>query len=309
MTKAIGGADEFAQSLARTACAQIVYATAEQISAKRPAKAAGSARPVKPVTPQTVHLTEGVASSLADIAHAFIEHVGRLANARTELAGRTKSSFPDVIGAIRSLSSITGSDMRDLARYMAVTEVPFPYTVPQFPVMPRHSKKADGVFIGDHGDARKRTYIDAWMPPLPSKHTYVETPIYVNNGARKRTAAEMGEQRRRVGNTLARLKEAQGRSDDTQHVLAAAAAAAPENPFLAPPTVGTSRIYDEDMAGDARDLTERDDALTADALDSNADVVEVAKSSGSDMKKAKIERILTDAERNATTAISSTPTS
>lgn len=304
-----GGEESFAQALGRTACAQIIYAQAERISSRSaPRNARTHSRTTRPLSAAGIHATNAVADSLADIAAAFVESIGRSAAARSQLAGRASSNLVDVLGAVEAFAPVTNSTPRDLMKYAMYQEVPFPYEVPSFPVLPVAKKRKKELFVEVDREGQKpeeRPYIEQWMPPLPSAHTYVATPVFVKKDPGQRDAAEMDRQRRGVEKSLARLKEAKA-GTDRGGLLAVVAAAAPENPFLALPKVGSGRIFDEDIV-EPRELTEKPSPGTFpdDALDSNITaLVDFPKNAANDMKRAKVERILSEAGAGGTTALS-----
>lgn len=291
------GVEAFAHHLMRVVCAQIIYATAENVSSKK--SLTKNAPKKQPVSASTISVTESVIDAFADVAEAFAEALSRTANNYTEHAGRTNSTTDDVFLAVEALSHSTHSTMKDLVKYAMFTEVPFPYQVPEFPAPPPPSKKPDDLYVTseEHSEPIQRPYIEPWMPPLPSPHTYVATAVYSATNSKKKNAAEIGERRRAVEKSLAQLKEAQ-RKDDDSSLLAAVAAAVPDNPFLAPPMNGSGRIYDEDLADGPRDLIEDSYANNANTTtDSNMkDVSEiVSKTNASDQKKQRVERILAEA--------------
>lgn len=303
-----GGEESFAQALGRTACAQIIYAQAERLSAhSTPRHPRPGSRAPRPLSASSIHATHAVADALTDIAAAFIESIGRSAAARSELAGRSACNLIDVLGAVEALAPVTNSTPRDLMRYAMYQEVPFPYPVPRFPVLPVAKKRKRELFVEPPKEGEKteeKPFIEQWMPPIPSAHTYVATPVFVKKDTGKRDAAEMDRQRRGVEKSLARLKEVKagaGRGG----LLAAVAAVAPENPFMALPKVGSGRIFDEDIV-EPRELTEKtQERFPDDALDSNnTALIDVPRNAANDQKRAKVERILSEAGGIGTTAVS-----
>lgn len=297
--------DNYALSITQTAVAQIVYAQAERQSHVRQVTRPGVKTP-HPVSPSTVHVTKTVMDSLSDIVTAFIEQIGRAANSRTELTGRTKSNLIDVLYALETLSSISRSTPNDLAKYAMHQRIPFPFTVPPFPVAAPSRKPPRELYI-ETDDKRERSYIESWMPPLPSSHTYVSTAVTVNPKGKRKAPEEMREQRRSVEKSLAKLKEAQSGADREEGLMAAAAAAVPENPFLAPPKVGAGRLFDEDVAGDARDITEPATDHPDDAYDTNLNMVDMPKGAIHEQKRMRVERVLKQGGRSEAQVATSGP--
>ncbi|CAN8074218.1 unnamed protein product [Agarophyton chilense] len=291
------GVDAFTHHLMRVACAQIVYATAENVSSKK--SLTKHAPKKQPVSASTISVTNSVADSLADIAKAFIERLSNTSTRFTAHNGRTLSNVMDVLHAVEWLSHHTRSGVKDLVKYAMYTEVPFPYKVPSFPASVPVASKPDDLYVNteESNDSAMKSYVETWMPPFPSPHTYIATPVYTANG-RKKDALDVGETRRAVEKSLAQLKDSQRKDNDTTSLLAAAAAAVLDNPFLAPPVSGSKKIYDEDLADPPRDLVESGYPLDASTtIDSNMkDVSEVSgKSSSNVQKKQRVERILAEA--------------
>lgn len=305
------GEDAFARMLVQKACAQIIYAQAQRLAsrpvASRQGVKGGAAQ--RPVSASNIFATERVADALADIAQAFIMQIGRSANARTELAGRTRSNLLDVLATLQSLAPITHVNTKDLAKYALFQEIPFPHPVPAFPVLPDGKKRSREVFInhidtppeGAESKPQDYPHIEAWMPPLPSSHTYVATPVFMTTNGKNRDRNAIAEQRRRVEMSLAQLKESQRNVNGIGGALSAVASAAPANPFLVPPKVGSGHAPEERSAGDSRELVETANEAEMDARDTNTVMNEVPKSAANDQKRARVERILAEGSGVGTT--------
>lgn len=300
------GEDSFAHALGRTACAQIIYAQAEraqrQTNPKQSAGRGGSR--LRPISASTIHTTESAVEALSDIAAAFIENVGRLAARRTQLTGRTHSTLLDVLGALETLAPVTNSSPRDLARYAMYQEVPFPYEVPEFPMLPSVKKRKREVYVeAAEGESDKeKPYVEAWMPPLPSAHTYVATPVYIRKEGEGMDATAVDHQRRRVEKSLARLKEKKGRKGK-ENLMTIVAMAMPHNPFVAMPKVGNGRVFNDDVAGEAREVVD-EDLDGEEGVDSNyAGLMDAPKGAAYEQRRQRVERILAEAGVG-TTAIS-----
>lgn len=305
--------DAFVQALCRKACAQIIYAQAERQSTQTTLRQSGRAgtKP-RPVSAANIHTTESVANTFADIATGFIEKIGRLSTKSAQISGRSSCNLLDVLGALESLSPVTNSTPRDLARYCMFQEIPFPQEVPPFPVLPSSRKRRRELFIPavQDGDAngkepeKERAYIEPWMPSLPSAHTYVSTPVFVKPEDKKRDAAEVNKQRSGVEKSLAILKESRAKvaKSGKEEILAAAAVAAPRNPYLQLPKVGNGRVFDDDdQAADVRAITEPADPFPEDELDSNQPQnTDPAEAAANDQKRARVDRILAEAGGGAT---------
>jgi hypothetical protein len=327
------GAESFARAVGRVACAQVVYAQAERLAegaaASKPGgpaaglaprgtpkgKSSGAAADV--LVPSAVYSSESVADALADIAAAFITLVGRRSAARAELGGRTSAALTDVLACLEDLEPVTQSNVGDLARYVNLEEIVFPTEVPPFPAAVEQAgdgaahcspDPVDGT-AGAPGGAdvaalktASRPWIEPWMPPLPPSRTYKSTPgvlLGAGEGLTRPDRALLSTQRRQVEQSLARLKEKEHAGGGAGHVLghAAASRVLSENPFLAPPRVGSARIIDEDCdVLRVREPTEPaakpdvDDEADAGMRDSNVGLGEA-----SDPKRARVNRIFTEA--------------
>jgi Transcription factor TFIID complex subunit 8 C-term len=323
------GPEGFARALARIACAQVLYAQAERqaerarpasssggatgalkgdgTTAASPVRGTGGARGARPASaaaaaaeslpPSALHASEAVADALADIAASFILHVGLAAKARSNLAGRRGSALTDVLATLQRISPVTQSHTRDLARYAALEEIPFPSAIAPFPVpvsaatrehaMPTSGHAtADSTFTSertpgtassthsgetrvrssfepDIGDTERRAampWIESWMPPLPPARTYIKTPGVVLALEAKPDRTVLSHQRRMVEQSLAKLKQYHRDGFvESSHALA-------KNPFLAPPQFGAARIVDEHVAGPPRDPPEPVNDAELDAM-------------------------------------------
>lgn len=216
------GADAYAHSVARVACAQVLYAQAERLAEKgaKSAKSSGQGQGSTPrnsskgrstgvgadvIALSTVSVSESVADSLADIVAAFVTHLGRRASARAELGGRTFVALTDVLACLQGMAPVTKSYTLDLARYLMLEEIPFPSDVPEFPLpvplslsagsgnvnrqtplLPPDPVDGSGEGGGSGNDNVKgieeRPWIEPWMPPLPPSRTYKRTPGVVVMG-------------------------------------------------------------------------------------------------------------------------------
>lgn len=350
------GADAYAHSVARVACAQVLYAQAERLAEKgaKSAKSSGQSQASTPrnsskgrsagasadvIALSTVSVSESVADSLADIVAAFVTHLGRRASARAELGGRTFVALTDVLACLQGMAPVTKCYTFDLARYLMLEEIPFPSEVPEFPLpiplslspgegnvnghaplLPPDPVDGNGEGVGAANDSVKgladRPWIEPWMPPLPPSRTYKHTPgVVVMETAQGRGGQDRAQQakaRRQVERTLAKLKEGgvMGNSGalnpsamsvdipargfvSVSHPLA-------ENPFLAPPKVGSADVIDEDVTAIvAREPAEPVD-LTGDAKgdstmrDSNF-AGPGGPGEGTDPRKARVFKIFTEA--------------
>lgn len=339
-----GGAESYARAVARTACAQVIYAQAERDAASKAAAAGlgsggaggasatprggGGGRKVvnTAVPPSAVFASDAVADALADIALAFVTHVGERSASRAGLSGRTHAALPDVLAVLKALAPVTQSHTRDLARYALLEEIPFPVPVPVFPApVPQDGDAARGALkrssfdvvvvdpvdadsVDEDGNGKSTLppWIEPWMPPLPPSRTYKSTPGVLLNGPGtkgKPDRALLSTQRRQVEQSLARLKGKHLDGSDGAGAafggVVPATHALAENPFLAPPKVGSARIIDEDIVGGAREPTEPVEVQEGE-VDGEGDVAmrdsNAASAGGAgeptDPKRARVMRIL-----------------
>lgn len=357
------GADAYAHSVARVACAQVVYAQAERLAEKgaKSVKSSGQNQTSTPrsgakgritgtgadsIAPSSVSMSESVADSLADIAAAFVTHLGRRASARAELGGRTFVTLTDVLACLQGMAPVTKSYAHDLARYLMLEEIPFPSEVPEFPLpVPLHGTHGgnqangqasplppdpvdgseDGVGTAHESTkgVAKRPWIEPWMPPLPPSRTYKRTPgvvaIGAANGRVGQDRALHAKSRRQVEQTLAKLKEGDFKSDGSAtncaplsvdvsaRGLVSASHALAQNPYLAPPKVGSAHMIDEDMTAIvAREPAEPIAAAGDTEGDSGMRDSNVSgpggPSEGNDPRRARVFKIFTEARGSGSTA-------
>lgn len=357
------GAETYAHSVARVACAQVLYAQAERL-AEKCAKSARSSGQGQGSTPRssmkgkltgtsadsialsTVSVSESVADSLADIVAAFVIHLGRRASARAELGGRTSVALTDVLACLQGMAPVTKSYILDLARYLMLEEIPFPCEVPEFPLpipvslssgpakengkeppLPPDPVDGSGDGVDEASISAKgvaeRPWIEPWMPPIPPSRAYKKTPGIVVMGTAKRGSGQdravQAKARRQVEQTLAKLKEGDVKNegiamkpsamsvDIPKRGFVSASHALAENPYLAPPKVGSAHIIDEDVttvvarepaepvatAGDTEgDSTMRDSNLAGSG----------GPGEGNDPRRARVFKIFTEARGNGAAA-------
>lgn len=334
------GPESYARAVGRVACAQVIYARAERLAAQEAKLAAksgagkagaastpraGGRRGATDINPSTVFASDSVADALADVAAAFIVHVGSRSAARAALAGRTSAALTDVLAVLNDASSFTQSQTKDLARYAVLEEIQFPTAVPAFPVPVSRAEArmvgdakyvapdpVDGNTVSEGGepraDAASMPWIEPWMPPLPPRRTYMATPGVVTDAGKASSAgpdrATVSRQRRQVEQSLARLKEKeQSEGSGATEVVKASARlghvpathALAQNPFLAPPKIGSAKVIDESKSGrPGRDVTE---PLTSAIVEGDGDGGlrdSNAAGDGNDPKRARVSRILNE---------------
>jgi hypothetical protein len=332
--RASDGPDAFARALARIACAQILYAQAERqaerarpagghsgvaasvgglgANAISPARGAGTARGARPaavaaaatelVPPSALHASEAVADALAEIAAAFIIHIGAASKARANLAGRRRAALTDVLSSLHRICPVTQSHTRDLARYAALEEIPFPSDVPQFPAPVSGASRA----IAHQKFGQVTAASTAGVEAVPGTAAVISSSSKYDqaaDGSSVLTAAKHDAASRSArpwieswmpplppartyiktpGIVLAQeakpdraLLSQQRRQVEIslaklkqyqREGLVQASHALAQNPFLAPPQIGAAHISDEDVAGPSRDPPEPVNDCDVDAL-------------------------------------------
>lgn len=295
----------FSRSLCQKACLQVIYAQAERrSSSQKNASPSKSNRQQRPPTPATaVHVVEKVADALADVVSSFILQVARSSAARARNNGRSKCTFLDVLATLNSVSFSTQSTIRDIARYCTLQQVVFPVEVPEYPVLPsqtltkrKHQSQLD-IPSEDADASRPRTYLENWMPPIPSAHTFVSNPGVLAPPERS-TPLSAPEQRRRMELSLARLREVSGTTQTASQAITQAnnarSTGLSDNPFTSAPILVTpSDVSPRDPQANGSDIrTPLEDE--GNNVDSNSKSVVETKYAISDQKRARVDRILAE---------------
>ncbi|XP_050226538.1 transcription initiation factor TFIID subunit 8 [Mercurialis annua] len=161
--------DEFAQSIAKIAVAQICESTGFQA------------------------FQQSALDTLSDITVRYIHNLGKLAHGNANLAGRSEGNAFDIIQALEELGSTLGfagaSDVdhciassgtvRELTQYVGTSEdVAFAYSLPSFPVF--RERKPFPSFL-QSGLEPPGDHIPDWLPAFPDSQTYLQLPT-LNEG-------------------------------------------------------------------------------------------------------------------------------
>lgn len=317
-----GGEQAFAHALCKKACLQLIYAQAvrrwsssSQKAAASPSKAGRQTR--APTPPNSVYVVEKVTDALADVVSSFIQQIARSSLSYANHSQRSHCNFLDVLAALDSLSSATQSTTRDIARYATYQKIEFPMPVPEFPVLPstlpkKRSPEAEiDIPTDDPLTKRPRTYIEPWMPPIPSAHTFVSTPGYLAPSKRSISASGT-EQKHSVEVSLAQLRDAGGTVDassQSHSQLATSGTLVAGNPFTRMPLISSSNGSIPVTSNSFRHDEERQPLEPEENLvDSNTPGVTIVKSNISDQKRARVDRILAESGTIMVSATASTPT-
>lgn len=290
------GVDTFARSVGRISCAQILYAQGERVVKSKVQKSTPRNRPA-PIVASQIHATRGVADALADILKGFILKIGRESKDRAELAGRTKATLIEVLAVLEKIGHVTKTNIRDLAQYALYEEIPFPKALESFPKIaaPKKRPREKRKLIEDRADLRW-PQMETWMPPLPPKHTYVATPVFVEPQVPKdKEVMSVGKQRRQVERSLAILRKRKASAADNALLSASVATG---NPYLAPPIVGSGNVIDEEIAGPPREVASPSVGIDAPNDRSHPTTNQNGGARGLDKgpeaKKLRVDRILAE---------------
>lgn len=158
------GGDDFAQSIAKVAVAQICEREGFQ----------------------TFQLS--ALETLSDVALRYIHSIGKAANFYANLAGRRECNFFDIVQGLEDLGLVQGfssaSDVdhclacsgtvREIVQYVGETDdVPFAHAIPQFPVV--KDRNLTPSFLQADKEPPEE-HIPAWLPLFPEPHTYAQLP-------------------------------------------------------------------------------------------------------------------------------------
>lgn len=152
--------DEFSQSIARIAVAQICESVG-------------------------LHgFQQSALDTLSDITCKYIQEIGKTSNFYANLAGRTESNISDIVHGLEDLGLSQGfigaSDIdhclsesgiiKEISQYIGVSEeVGFAYSIPPFPVI--KERKSTPTFF-QTGKTPPLDHIPHWLPCFPDPNTY-----------------------------------------------------------------------------------------------------------------------------------------
>lgn len=192
--------------------------------------------------------------TLSDVTVRYIRDIGKTAHVYANQAGRTESNVFDIIQGLEDLGLAQGflgaSDIehclassgtvRELAQYVGESEqIPFAYTLPQFPVVKDRKLTPSFLQIGEEPPGE---HIPAWLPAFPDPGTYAQSSTPNDRTTELKMAKiEQENQRRKPERSLLNLNqwlasnELEGPSSVDAGDAAKAKQAAESNPFLAAP--------------------------------------------------------------------------
>ncbi|XP_059639898.1 transcription initiation factor TFIID subunit 8-like [Cornus florida] len=160
-----GGTDDFAQSIAKIAVAQVCGSVGFQ------------------------SFQHSALNTLADVAVRYISHLGKTAILYANLAGRNECNVFDIIQGLEDLGSQQGflgaSDInsclavsgivQEIIRYVGeAEEIPFAHSIPRFPIVKDSKPMSSYMQIGETPPAE---HVPAWLPAFPDRMTYVNSPL------------------------------------------------------------------------------------------------------------------------------------
>lgn len=224
------GCEEFAQAFVKVAVAQICESEGFQ------------------------SFQQSALETLSDVTVRYIRDIGKTAHVYANQAGRTESNVFDIIQGLEDLGLAQGflgaSDIehclassgtvRELAQYVGESEqIPFAYSLPQFPVVKDRKLTPSFLQIGEEPPGE---HIPAWLPAFPDPGTYAQSSTPNDRTTELKMAKiEQENQRRKPERSLLNLNQwlASNELDGPSSVDAGDAAkakqAAESNPFLAAP--------------------------------------------------------------------------
>lgn len=192
--------------------------------------------------------------TLSDVTVRYIRDIGKTAHVYANQAGRTESNVFDIIQGLEDLGLAQGflgaSDIehclassgtvRELAQYVGESEqIPFAYSLPQFPVVKDRKLTPSFLQIGEEPPGE---HIPAWLPAFPDPGTYAQSSTLIDRTTELKMAKiEQENQRRKPERSLLNLNqwlasnELEGPSSVDAGDAAKAKQAAESNPFLAAP--------------------------------------------------------------------------
>lgn len=224
------GCEEFAQAFVKVAVAQICESEGFQ------------------------SFQQSALETLSDVTVRYIRDIGKTAHVYANQAGRTESNVFDIIQGLEDLGLAQGflgaSDIehclassgtvRELAQYVGESEqIPFAYSLPQFPVVKDRKLTPSFLQIGEEPPGE---HIPAWLPAFPDPGTYAQSSTPNDRTTELKMAKiEQENQRRKPERSLLNLNqwlasnELEGPSSVDAGDAAKAKQAAESNPFLAAP--------------------------------------------------------------------------
>lgn len=238
------GGDDFGRAVSRIAAAQICEITGFQSSHR------------------------SALDALADIAIRYICSLGKSAHFYTNLSGRTDSNVFDLIQGLEDLAGssqgftgasdvnrclVSSGAVRDISQFVSTSEeVPFPRSIPRFPVV--HSSKRTPSFA-QRGETPPLKNVPDWLPAFPDPHTYVHTAVWNERTTDRRAdKLEQARQRRRAERSLLSLQQRITLAGADESVLAdnvndvKGKHATEPNPFLVPPVpYGAKQVTSVDI--------------------------------------------------------------
>ncbi|KAM3760933.1 hypothetical protein ACB098_01G230800 [Castanea mollissima] len=191
--------------------------------------------------------------TLSDVTVRYIRDIGKTAHVYANQAGRTESNVFDIIQGLEDLGLAQGflgaSDIehclassgtvRELAQYVGESQqIPFAYSLPQFPVVKDRKLTPSFLQIGEEPPGE---HIPAWLPAFPDPGTYAQSSTPNDRTTELKMAKiEQENQRIKPERSLLNLNqwlasnELEGPSVDAGDATKAKQAAE-SNPFLAAP--------------------------------------------------------------------------
>ena len=224
------GGDEFARAIVKVAVAQICESEGFQT------------------------FQQSALETLSDVTVRYIRDIGKTAHFYANQAGRIESNVFDIIQGLEDLSLAQGflgaSDIehclvssgtvRELAQYVGQSEqIPFAYSLPQFPVIKDRKLTPSFSQIGEDPPGE---HVPAWLPAFPDPSTYAQSSTWNERTTESKMAKiDQENQHRKAERSLLNLHQwlafngLEGPSFVDAGDAAKAKQAAESNPFLTAP--------------------------------------------------------------------------
>ncbi|KAE8021818.1 hypothetical protein FH972_007679 [Carpinus fangiana] len=192
--------------------------------------------------------------TLSDVAVRYIHDVGKTAHYYANLAGRTECNVFDIIQGLEDLGLAQGflgaadvehclatsGTVREITQYVGkADQIPFAYSLPQFPVVKDRKLTPSFLQIGEEPPGE---HIPTWLPAYPDPSTYAQSSTRNETTTEPPTAKiEQENQHRKEERSSLNLHQQlarnglEGPSSLIPGDAAKAKKAAESNPFLAAP--------------------------------------------------------------------------
>lgn len=280
------GADAFVHALSRTACAQIIVSQAERMEKLLVSSSASNSQPF---SGSQLVITESAIDAFSDLIASFIQDLGRQGASLAQLSGRNRPNVTDVLSVLQDARHGLRGSLTELAKYASSDHASFPHSVPDDPSEPILKKRKRPNDLAANRKKVRTPSVESWMPPLPSAHTYIHTPVFVDVKHVKKGGTELRMQRTRIADILAKLHEQRTENESN---------AEPKedfDPFACIPSLNETRSFRKSSSEVMELLTkdDRDDQFH-DSGPKQVTLMDVPKGAAFEQKRQRVERILAE---------------